>query len=155
MNYILDREKAFQPLTKQEIHDFTAALSEVNGTVPYIGKNWVDRFFTRHPTIEMKLSRVIDSARKYYVTKESLTGYYNGLDWVYKSKKIKRKNKYNIDETGVQLGETNSGIVAGIVLIAISERIKSDNSTWASILESISAEGRRLTPYVVFSGENL
>jgi hypothetical protein len=122
--------------------------------VPYIRKNWVDRFFMRHPTIDIKLSRVIDSIRKYYIMKESLMGSYNGLDWVYKWKKIKRKNKYNIDEIGIQLGETNSGIVAGTVLTTILERIKSDNSIWASVLESISAEGRRLTPCVVFSGEN-
>ncbi|KAI8412582.1 hypothetical protein FOFC_05840 [Fusarium oxysporum] len=155
VNYIIERERAFQPLTRQEIHDFAQALSAVNGGVSYIGKNWVDRFVLRHETIEMKPSRVIDAARKRCVTEESLTEYYDGLSYVIESKKILRSNSYNVDETGAQLGETNGGTVAGTVMTPSSERIKSDNSTWSSILESISADGRRLTPTVVFKGENL
>ncbi|KAL9572214.1 hypothetical protein ACKAV7_003702 [Fusarium commune] len=103
----------------------------------------------------MKPSRVIDAARKRCVTKETLGEYYDGLNWVIDSKNIPRQHSYNVDETGVQLGETNGGTVAGTVMTSSSERIKSDNSTWSSILESISADGRRLTPTVVFKGENL
>ncbi|KAK2666831.1 hypothetical protein RAB80_017252 [Fusarium oxysporum f. sp. vasinfectum] len=155
VNYIIERERAFQPLTKQEIHDFAQALSAVNGDISYLGKNWVDRFISRHQTIEMKPSRVIDAARKRCVTKEMLREYYDGLNWVIESKNILRQHSYNVDETGVQIGETNGGTVAGTVMTSSSERIKSDNSTWSSILESISADGRRLTPTVVFTGENL
>ncbi|KAG7423072.1 hypothetical protein Forpi1262_v015553 [Fusarium oxysporum f. sp. raphani] len=103
----------------------------------------------------MKPSRVIDAARKRCVTKETLTEYYDGLSYVIESKNITRQYSYNIDETGVQLGETNGGTVAGTVMTSSSERIKSDNSTWSSILESISADGRRLTPTVIFTSENL
>ncbi|KAL5610913.1 hypothetical protein FOBRF1_007030 [Fusarium oxysporum] len=155
VSYILEREKAFQPLTKKEIHDFAEALSSVSGTVPYIGKNWVDRFLLRNPTIEMKPSRVIGAARKRCVTRESPTDYYNGLQWVCDSKSITTPHKYNIDETGVQLGETDGGVVAGTVMTASSERIQSESSTWSSILVAVSADGRRLTPCVVFTGQNL
>ncbi|KAG6989282.1 hypothetical protein FocnCong_v021175 [Fusarium oxysporum f. sp. conglutinans] len=155
VNYIIERERAFQPLTKKDIHDFAQALSSVNGQVCYIGKNWVDRFFTRHSSIELKPSRVIESARKRCVTKESLSEYYDGLNWVVNMKKITRPYMYNVDETGVQIGETNGGIVAGTAMTSSSERIKSDNTTWSSIIESVSADGRRLTPCVVFTGENL
>jgi 4-hydroxybenzoate polyprenyltransferase len=89
------------------------------------------------------------------VTKESLSEYYDGLNWVVNTKKITRPYIYNVDETGVQIGETNGGIVAGTAMTSSSERIKSDNTTWSSIIESVSADGRRLTPYVVFTGENL
>ncbi|SCO88909.1 related to transposase [Fusarium oxysporum] len=123
VSYILEREKAFQPLTKKEIHDFAEALSSVSGTVPYIGKNWVNRFLLRNPNIEMKPSRVIGAARKRC--------------------------------TGVQLGETDGGIVAGTVITSSSERIQSESSTWSSILEAVSADGRRLMPCVVFTGQNL
>jgi 4-hydroxybenzoate polyprenyltransferase len=101
VNYIIERERAFQPLTKQEIHDFAQALSSVNGEICYLGKNWVDRFLTRHPTIEMKPSQVIDSSRKHTVTKKSLSEYYKGLEWVVNDKKITSPHIYNVDETGV------------------------------------------------------
>jgi 4-hydroxybenzoate polyprenyltransferase len=89
------------------------------------------------------------------VTKASLSEYYDGLNWVVNTKKITRPYMYNVDETGVQIGETNGGIVAGTAMTSSSERIKSDNTTWSSIIESVSADGRRLTPCVVFTGENL
>ncbi|KAK2669008.1 HTH CenpB-type DNA-binding domain [Fusarium oxysporum f. sp. vasinfectum] len=101
VNYIIERERAFQPLTRQEIHDFAQALSAVNGNVSYIGKNWVDRFISRHQTIEMKPSRVIDAARKRCIMKEMLTEYYDGLNYVVESKNITRQHSYNVDETGV------------------------------------------------------
>jgi hypothetical protein len=155
VNYITERELAFQPLTKKDIHDFAQALSSVNGQVSYIGKNWVDRFVSRHPSIELKPSRVVESARKRCVTKESLSEYYHGLNWVVNNKRITRPHIYNVDETGMQIGETNSGIVAGTAMTSYSERIKSDNTTWSSVIESVSADGRRLTPCVVFTGKNL
>ncbi|EXK77434.1 hypothetical protein FOQG_17854 [Fusarium oxysporum f. sp. raphani 54005] len=101
VNYIIEREQAFQPLTKQEIHDFAQALSAVNGDISYLGKSWVDRFISRHQTIEMKPSRVIDAARKRCVTEETLGEYYHGLNWVIESKNILRQYSYNVDETGV------------------------------------------------------
>jgi 4-hydroxybenzoate polyprenyltransferase len=155
VSYILDKEKAFQPLTKREIHDFAESLASVYGGICYLGKNWVDRFVARHTDIEMKLSRVRDYARKRCVTKKSLTEYYDGLNWVINNKRIPRQHTYNVDEAGVQLGETNGGIVAGTVLTPVSERIKSGNSTWSSIIEAASADGQRLKPCIIFTGENL
>jgi 4-hydroxybenzoate polyprenyltransferase len=130
VNYILERERAFQPLTRQEIHNFAQALSSVNGEIHYLGKDWVTRFVKRHSSIEMKPARAIESSRKRCVTGESLTEYYDGLRWVVADKNIPRQHTYNVDETGVQIGETNGGIVAGTVITASSDRIKSDNSTW-------------------------
>jgi hypothetical protein len=155
VTYIVEREKAFQPLTRTEIRLFAEQLSEVNGQIRYIGKNWVDRFFTRHPAIEKKPTKVFESSRKRAVTRKSLSDYFTGLQWVINEKNVKRENTYNVDENGVQLGETRAGIVAGTSMTARSEVIKSDNSTWASIIECISAGGIRLTPCVVFSGKNL
>jgi hypothetical protein len=62
---------------------------------------------------------------------------------------------YNLDETGVQEGETIADVVAGSVLAGSAEKISSDATTWISILETISADGRRLTPTVVFTGLTL
>uniref|UniRef100_A0A4E9E7R9 HTH CENPB-type domain-containing protein n=1 Tax=Gibberella zeae TaxID=5518 RepID=A0A4E9E7R9_GIBZA len=148
-------EKAFQPLTRSEIRAYAEYLLEVNGQIPYIGKNWVDRFFTRHSTIKKKPTKVYEAARKRAVTRKSLSDYYNGLQWVVDNKNITRHNTWNVDENGMQLGETRAGIVAGTVMTPRSEVIKSDNSTWVSIIECISAGCRRLTPCVVFTGKNL
>jgi hypothetical protein len=63
------------------------------------------------------------------VTKESLSKYYHGLNWVINTKRITRPHVYNINETGMQISETNSGIVAGTAITSSSERIKSDNTT--------------------------
>ena len=86
------------------------------------------------------------------MTTESLTNYYYGLDTIIKEKLAGIDRIYNVDETRLQEGETHGGTVAGTILMAISEKMHSDSTAWITILEVISASGRRLTPCMVFSG---
>jgi 4-hydroxybenzoate polyprenyltransferase len=56
-------------------------------------------------------------------------------------------------ETGVQEGETSSGRVFGDALAFRSSIATSSATLWVTILEYISATGRRGTPVVVFNGK--
>ncbi|PTD02539.1 hypothetical protein FCULG_00012580 [Fusarium culmorum] len=131
--YIMEREPAFQPLTRTEIRGFAQQLSEVNGQLAYIGKNWVDRFFTRHPAIEKKPTKVFESSRKRAVTRKSLSDYYRGLEWVIDTKNISKSYIYNTDENGMQIGETNAGIAY--------DRASSKAMTRRNIISGFSASG--------------
>jgi hypothetical protein len=129
INIILIRDKAFQPLMKQETVNFAQVLSSLNGEVKYLGKNWDDRFFPHHPSIELKPSRVVDAARKRCAAQESLQEYYGGLYWIIREKLAGTSQIYNVNETAVQKGETTLGIVAGMVLTSISEKITLEQYT--------------------------
>jgi 4-hydroxybenzoate polyprenyltransferase len=155
IDLILIRERYSQPLLKKEIHEYAQHLAELNGCGSHLGKNWVNRFFKRHNSVMLKPSRLISVARKKSVTEEGLREYYEGLRRLIIDLSIGTDRMHNLDETGVQEGETIAGIVAGTVLTSSSEKIQSDASAWISILETISADSRRLTPTVIFTGLSL
>ncbi|KNB16566.1 hypothetical protein FOXG_21976 [Fusarium oxysporum f. sp. lycopersici 4287] len=48
---ILLRERGHQPALKQEIRDFAESMASANDRGDYLGKNWVNRFFDRHPEV--------------------------------------------------------------------------------------------------------
>lgn len=62
---------------------------------------------------------------------------------------------HNIDEHGLQEGDSRPGKVLGDALTNKALVSKSDNRTWVMILESGNAQGKRLQPTVVFTGTNL
>jgi hypothetical protein len=47
---------------KQEIHQYSEHLVDLNGWGPHLGKRLVDRFFHRHTSIILKPSRPISAA---------------------------------------------------------------------------------------------
>jgi len=59
-----------------------------------------------------------------------------------------------MDETGLQEGESFKGKVLGHVHVRRTENDSLEASCWVSIIESITADGERLTPIVIFQGEN-
>lgn len=155
VQWILDREDMNSPVTKQEVHAFAACVAARADPDEHLGKHWVERFLSRHEDIKMKPSRLIEAARKSAITKEGLEDYYSGLDRLIKRKNASSDRILNCDETGVQEGETYAGKVLGTVLTTFAELLKSDSTLWISILETISALSRRLTPLVIFTGNNL
>jgi 4-hydroxybenzoate polyprenyltransferase len=155
VDFIIIREKYAQPLTKAEIHDYAQHLAELNGCGSRLGKNWVGRFFHRHTSVVLKPSRLVSISRKKAVTEEGLKEYYDGLQRVIIDLSIRTDRMYNLDETGVPEGETIAGVVVVSILTGCAEQVASDATAWISILETISADGRRLTPTAVFKGLTL
>jgi hypothetical protein len=122
VNLILLREKDFQPLLKQEIHLCAQHLTELNGLGSHLGKKWIGRFFQRHNTIILKPSRLISKARKRAVITGGLREYYDGLSNILRHLHVGSDRIYNLDETGLQEGESLAGVVGGTVLTTSSER---------------------------------
>ena len=96
-----------------------------------------------------------EAIRKKAVTEEALASYYSSLDDLIKQLSAGTARILNMDETGIQEKETTGYKVAGTALTTIAEVIKSDPSPWVTILECINAKGERLTPCVVFTGQNV
>lgn len=152
-DWVIAQEEGCQPVTKLGVGAFVTVIASLNGEGQGLGKNWVDRFLSRHPRIKMKPSRLIEAARKTLVTEEGLREYYSGLDVKIKEKLAGTDRIFNIDETGIKEGEAHGGRVAGTALATVAESVQSDATAWISILEAIGADGRRLTPWVVFMGQ--
>jgi 4-hydroxybenzoate polyprenyltransferase len=60
-----------------------------------------------------------------------------------------------MDEHGLQEGESSKGKVVGTALTKAGPRKHSESTEWAFILETITADGKALTPVVIFKGKHL
>src|SRR5436305_5915116 len=71
--------------------------------------------------------------------------------------RIKPKNIYNTDETGIMEGQGINGLVLRSSEVnPKATYVKSNQSrAWTTIVESISASGRSLTPLVIFKAASI
>lgn len=120
-----------------------------------LGKRWIDRFLKRNPQIKSKPSDPLERARARGSTRPDFEAFFDLLERLVAEKKIKPCNIANMDEHGLQEGESGSGKVLGSSVTSRAYVTSSDATTWVSIIECGTAEGKRLTPCVVFTGASL
>ncbi|KJZ70572.1 hypothetical protein HIM_10040 [Hirsutella minnesotensis 3608] len=155
INWILAEEAAGRPPSKRNVQAFAQLIAVLGSDDRPIGHNWVNRFIARHEEIKTKVSRGVPSVRTLHSTEEAFRDFYERLDREIKTKSVGSNRIYNIDETGIAEGETQAGKVVGSSLTKHSTKTTGSSREWASILECVSATGRRLTPVVVLTGTNL
>jgi Tc5 transposase DNA-binding domain len=81
-------------------HEIRRPRLELEGTVAnQLGKHWVSRFLTRHPSLQSKVAKSIEVARK-EVTEKQLQSWFTTFKHVIDEHGIVPDNVYNMDETG-------------------------------------------------------
>ena len=68
-------------------------------------------------------------------------------------KAIPKENRYNMDECVVMEGQGHNGLVLGNAEKTVALQKNPGSRIWTTIVECISADGRVLTPLVIFKGE--
>ncbi|KAK5998200.1 hypothetical protein PT974_00572 [Cladobotryum mycophilum] len=149
------RKRRESYLPKGQIKDFTQLIISHGNSTEVIGFNWVDRFLQRHDHIKTKISRSIEASRTLETTEEKIRDFYDRLDEQIKAKSVGTDRIYNCDETGMAEGETRAGKVVGTKMTKYSIVTDSDSREWATVLECISASGRRIKPLAILTGLNL
>ena len=84
-----------------------------------------------------------------------MLAFYERLARQIKEKKVGPSQITNVDEHGLRQGHTKAGVVVGSTLTKRVYVSKSDSTAWVTIIEAITALGRRLTLVVIFTGEKL
>lgn len=153
VQWILSEEKAGRPPTRREIVAFAQYIVGLGNNDTTLGHNWVYRFLSRNPDVKMKLSRGIAAVRTLNSTEERFRDFYERLDREIKTKAVGSSRIYNMDETGLAEGETRAGKVLGSSLTSRSTRTKGSPGEWVSIVECVSAVGRRIDLLVIFTGQ--
>ncbi|KAL8402246.1 hypothetical protein RB596_008852 [Gaeumannomyces avenae] len=151
-DWICTEETAGRAPTRGMVREFAEMMLSPG---PKLGKRWIDGFFERNPTITTKVGRGLEASRAKEATKDEINTFYGRLRNVVAARNIKTANLCNMDETGVQEGESRAGKVVGSALTKATEVKQSDCTTWATIIEAITAAGARLTPVVIFTGSSL
>ena len=67
--------------------------------MPDLGKHWVSRFLARNPSLQSKVAKSIEAARK-EVTEKQLQNWFSEFKRVLDEYGIRQENIYNMDESG-------------------------------------------------------
>ena len=154
-DWCLNEEGAGRAPNRRQVVAFAQAIRRAGGDEEPLGERWCDRFLHRNPRVKMKKSSPLELSRTKGSTKEAFEAFYTLLDAQIKEKKIIPANIANMDEHGMQELESDGGKVIGTDLTNRAYVTSSDDTTWVSVLECGTAEGRRLSPCIVFTGASL
>ena len=151
-DWILVQDGIGSPPTHIQVREFAQRIARKNGHEEPIGRHWIENFLTRHTEIKTLRSRKIDTARFNGATTNRIKAFFQLLQ-LPEIKAIPKENRYNMDECGVIEGQGNNGLVLGNAEKNIVLQKNPGSRIWTTIVECISADGRALTPLVIFKGE--
>ncbi|KAI0996858.1 hypothetical protein K3495_g11325 [Podosphaera aphanis] len=115
-----------------------------------IGKNWVYRFLSRHPQIKGMTGKPLDKARVQAATTETIDGFYSLFESVKRDFDVRLENIWNMDEHRLGLGMCTNQRVIGISNKSSTDRETPEDREWVSIVETVSVDGRKTRPLVIF-----
>jgi hypothetical protein len=155
VDWILEEDRRFCPPTHPRLREMANRILRMNGDPTPVGRHWVSSFLRRNPRVGSILARKLDAARAQASTAEQIRAFLERFEATRIELGIRMEDIYNMDETGLALGVcTNTRVLA-----SSSKRkayIKTpENHEWVSIIETISATGRKLSPVIVFKGQHL
>ena len=142
------------PPTHQQLKDFAKRILEVHGDVEPLGKNWVQSFIKRNPSVRVHKSRAIDSQRVNGATTNIIRPWFRHLA-IPEIMAIKPTNRYNMDETGILEGRGSNGLVLGSSEARSIRKKQPGSRAWTTLIECISASGNELPPLVIYKGKSV
>ncbi|KAM4058625.1 DDE superfamily endonuclease [Hirsutella rhossiliensis] len=118
------------------------------------GRNWVSKFINRHPDIKNKRGRRQEANRFNAFTPRAVHWFFDIREKEYGW--IKPENTVNVDEGGIMSGFGLDSLVVGSADPKRKALLKGPQSrNWTSFIEAITADGRVLTPGIIFKGKEL
>ena len=154
-DWCLNEEGAGRAPSRRQVVGFAQSILREGGDGEALGERWLDRFLRRNPAVKMKNSSPLELLRTKGSTREEYNKFYTLLEAQIAEKKVVPANIANIDEHGMQELESKGGKVIGTELSRKAYVTSSDATTWVSVIECGTAEGRRLHPCIVFTGASL
>jgi hypothetical protein len=153
--WCLHEEASGRAPRRKKVRAMGQAILDEGGSCAQLGVRWIDRFLKRNPQINMKNSDLLERARARGSTRHAYEAFFDLLERQIKEKKILPRNIANMDEHGLQEGESATGRVIGSSLTKRTYVTGSDATNWVSIIECGTAQGHRLKPCIIFTGESL
>ena len=155
VTWMLQCKEFKHPVTYPQLREFIGLVSAQSGGPNTIGHHWIQRFLHRHPEVHCKIGVKMKHLRANATTQAVLKPWFEDLQRLIQKHDILAVDSYNADETGIALGVSRNANVLGS---SSTDRtiIKSpEDREWVSIIETISALGRKLRPVVIFKGKTL
>jgi len=118
-----------------------------------LGKNWITRFLDRHPQLAGKFSTQIDWQRVFANNPIILRDYFNKLQKLLRTHCFLSGNSWNMDEKGFILGFSSRAKVICRATQRNPHMAQNGSREMLTVLESVSAVGMALPPFVVHKGK--
>lgn len=153
--WVLYEEASGRAPGRKRVREMANAILLEGGDEKGVGARWIDRYISRHPDVKIKPSHLLERARARGSTRQAYESFFDLLEQKLERWKILPRHIANMDEHGVQEGESAAGKVLGTSLSNRTYVTSSDATAWVTIIECGTAEGHRLTPCLIFTGASL
>ena len=153
-DWILAQAALGLPPTHTQLREFAVRILKQANDEDSLGTHWIDGFLLRNPEITLWKGKTIASERINGANANTIKEFFYllGLPAV---KKIDPANRWNMDESGIQEGDSGRGLVLGNSEKKVHLKKGSSKRSWTTIIECISAIGKALDPLVIFKGKSI
>lgn len=110
--WLLAQAALSMPATHQQLRRFAEHILAKGNDHRPLGKNWVAGFLRRHPEIATSKGKRMDSCRINRASADTIKAFFTLLRQQ-AIQNIRPANWYNMDETGLQMGQGSNGLVLG------------------------------------------
>jgi len=155
VQWILEEDARAFPPSHARAREMANRILRMNGDHRPVGKHWMAAFLKRNPRVASVVGRKIEAARAEGATPAQIRAFLELFERTRTRLGIRAEDIWNMDETGKALG-----VCANTRVLASSQKKKAyhqspENREWASIIECVSATGKKLRCGVIFKGKNL
>jgi hypothetical protein len=155
VQWILDEDARACPPSHARAREMAILILRMNGDQNPLGKKWLLQFIQRNPRVASIVGKKIDAQRAETATPEQVREFLERFERTRLRFNIPMEAVYNMDETSVALGLcTNSRVLASSLEKNAYVKSPGDRE-WVSIIECVSATGKRLRCAIIFKGNHL
>ncbi|KAI1004552.1 hypothetical protein K3495_g3665 [Podosphaera aphanis] len=119
-----------------------------------LGKNWVQKFINKNPSIKVQRCRAIDFQRVNGASQNIIRPWFDRLAES-EIMAIRPCNRYIMDETGILEGRESNSLVLGSSECRSTLKKQPGSRAWTSIIECILANGTAFPPLIIYKGINV
>ena len=155
VDWILEQDSNGYPPSHARAREMASRILQMNGDPKPLGQRWLLHFINRNPRVASVIGRKLEASRAEAATPQQIRAFIELFERVRIQLGIPVEDNWNMDETGLALGVcVNSRVLAN------SQKKKAyikspENREWVSIIETVSAAGRKLRCAVIFKGQSL
>jgi len=155
VQWILEEDARAFPPSHARAREMANRILRMNGDNNPVGKRWISFFLKRNTRVASIVGRKIEGVRAEGATQEQIRAFLELFERTRVRLGIRTEDMWNMDETGKAMG-----VCANTRVLADSRKSKAykqspENREWASIIECVSATGKKLRCGVIFKGKNL
>jgi hypothetical protein len=154
-DWILEEGARGYPPSIPRVQEMASRILRMNGDDNPIGKAWISSFKRRNPRVASMIGRRIEAPRAEAATSDQIRAFLELFERTRIRLNIRLEDIYNMDETGIALGICTNTRVLGDARRKKAYIKSPENREWVSIIESISADGRKLRCLTIFKGKAL